>query len=185
MWIDLRKIRFFNFYIICAGIFIFPLLISSCKNSSSKADEDTPMISTDSLISLNRELVRKDMKKIEDYIGSSGMEMKQSGTGMFYSIVRDKGSQKARPGDEAVFTYIIRDLEGDLIYSSEDLGLKKFEVDRSYVESGWNEAAKLMGMGDSAVVILPPHLAFRNLGDGNKIGAGETLVYELRMDSVR
>jgi FKBP-type peptidyl-prolyl cis-trans isomerase len=75
-------------------------------------------------------------------------------------------------------------MEERLLYSSDEQGVREFVLDKSDIEAGWNEAAKLMSRGDSAMIILPPHLAFRNIGDGKLIGAGEILIYELSLDSI-
>ncbi len=71
-----------------------------------------------------------------------------------------------------------------VFYTSKEDGLREFVVDESETVSGWNEAAKLMSKGDSLVAILPPHLAFRNIGDGNKIASGQILMYHIRLDSI-
>jgi len=182
---DVKRIKCF---IVDAGKWVPVLilfLLSSCVEGEKGKKQDVSSINPDSLIILNRKLIRDDIDKIEDYLDSNGLEMEKSGTGLFYKIIKDNKGEKASPGDIAVFSYRIRGLDGHLIYSSDDGGPKTFEVDKSYVESGWNEASKMMGQGDSAVLILPPHLAFRNIGDGNRIGPGEVLVYELRMDSLK
>lgn len=167
-----------------AGFFISILcVLYSCGSSKQGEKDDTPVINADSLIEMNRKLVQADVGKIEEYIEVNDLDMERSGTGMFFNIIRDAGKDKALSGNQVSFSYRIKDLSGNMIYSSETLGSKSFEIDKSNIESGWNEAAKLMGPGDSAVIILPPHLAFRNIGDNNKIGPGQVLIYELRLDS--
>ena len=42
-------------------------------------------------------------------------------------------------------------------------------VDKSDIESGLNEAVKLMSAGDKAKLLLPSHLALGLVGDQDKI----------------
>ena len=167
-------------------IVILLLVISfSCGSDGGKKNETSEkVINLDTLMEMNRNLIRKDKEVILEYIQSSGSKMTETGTGLFYRRVRDEDGQNANAGDRVSFNYSITSLTGKVIYSSKEDGLKEFVVDGSDIESGWNEAAKLMSKGDSLVAILPPHLAFRNIGDGNKIGPGQILMYTLHLDAI-
>ncbi len=167
-------------------IIIVLLVISfSCRSDGGKKSETSEkVINLDTLIEMNRNLMRKDKEVILKYIESSGSKMTETGTGLFYSRVRDEDGQNAKAGDRVSFNYSITSLTGKVFYTSKEGGMREFVVDGSDIESGWNEAAKLMSKGDSLVAILPPHLAFRNIGDGNKIGPGQILMYTLKLDAI-
>jgi FKBP-type peptidyl-prolyl cis-trans isomerase len=49
------------------------------------------------------------------------------------------------------------------------------------VESGLEEVILFLKKGDRAKIIIPSHLAFGLVGDGNKIPAMATLVYDLEL----
>ena len=168
-------------------LFILLLIcLVSCRSGQDKQSDSVPSpgVVKDNLIEINRNLLRQEMLRIQEYIDSTKLDMLKTGTGLFIDLVRDRDGDIAQAGKHLIFTYKIRSLKGDLLYSSEELGKREFVVDKTDVESGWNEAAKLMSLADSAVLILPPHLAFGNLGDGNRIGPREILIYELRLDSI-
>ena len=80
--------------------------------------------------------------------------------------------------------YRLELLDGTHLYSSTTDGLKRFIVDQSEAELGLHEAVKLLHPGDSARLVLPPHLAFGLMGDGNRIPKRATLVYHLKIVSV-
>lgn len=163
-------------------------LFISCNppgEKGRKVDPPSDLLSSDSLIELNKSLIGNDISIIEDYIKSKGMQLNKSGTGLFYKLLTDSAGPNAAAGDPVAFSYRIKSLGGQLIYSSGENGIRKFIVDQSNIESGWNEAAKMMSPGDSALLIMPPHLAFGHLGDGNRIGSREILIYELRMECVK
>lgn len=164
---------------------VLVLICFSCRNDGSgKGDTEKQVINIDTLMEMNRNLMRKDKEAIKEYLHSSGRMMTETETGLFYERVRDEGGQNAKTGDRVYFNYSIITLSGKVFYTSKEDGLREFVVDKSDIESGWNEAAKLMSKGDSLVAILPPHLAFRNVGDGNKIGPGQTLMYTLHLDKI-
>ena len=166
-------------------ISIILICCMSCQSGNTKREAEPASVPTlDSLIAMNRKMLQLDMQKIEEYISSSDMEMSKTGTGLFISLVVDREGQEAKSGDQVIFTYKMKTLKGRFLYSSDELGLREFLVDQSTIEAAWNEAAKLMSVADSAIIIAPPHLAFGHIGDGNRIGSRAIVVYELRLDSV-
>lgn len=167
-------------------IVVIVILMFTACNQSKKTGENGSYKAPDpeAMIQMNKNMVNDDMAKIEEYVKGNRLEMKKSGTGLYYQLKKDEDGQNAAKGDIVYFSYEIRNLEGELLYTSREDGQKGFKVDKAEIESGWNEAAKLMSPGDEGMFIMPPHLAFRNIGDGDKVGRGEVLVYDLRLDSV-
>ena len=166
-------------------LFLFILIFSfSCSGNKRKKEVQNEAPDMEALIEMNRNLINSDIEKIESYIKDNSLEMIKTGTGLYYGFEADVDGNPVKENDIVHFSYRISELDGELFYDSKIDGVRSFEIDKSEVESGWNEAAKLMSPGDSLIAIMPPHLAFRNIGDQNKIGPGKTLIYELRLDSV-
>ena len=84
-------------------------------------------------------------------------------------------------GDVVSLEYEIRLLNGKMIYSSKNDGIKTFLVGRGGVESGLEEAILKLRKNSVAILILPAHLAHGLLGDGNKVPARAALVYKLKV----
>ncbi len=166
------------------SIFMILIFVSCGSRNKKEPESQKVLINMDTLLEMNRNMIRKDKDKIHEYIASNGTTMLESGTGLFYRKILEVDGVDAGKGDVVIFSYDITSLQGNKFYSSKDLGRKEFEIDGSVIESGWNEVATLMSAGDSMIAILPPHLAFRNIGDGEKIGPGQILIYNLRLDSI-
>ena len=88
-------------------------------------------------------------------------------------------------GNTVTLEYELTSITGDLIYSSEKDGVKRFVVGGGPVESGLDEAVRYMHLGDVAKVIIPSHLAFGLPGDNNEITNRMTLVYLIKIVNIQ
>lgn len=129
----------------------------------------------------NRDFLNYEANKINEYVESHELNVIQTGTGLRYQI-HDKGDGVLiKEGDIVTLEYEISLLNGDLIYSSENDGVKTFIVGRGGVESGLEEAILKLSKNSVATLIIPVHLAHGLIGDGNRIPARATLVYNLKV----
>ena len=129
----------------------------------------------------NRDFLNYEANKINEYVESHELNVIQTGTGLRYQI-HDKGDGVLiKKGDIVTLEYEISLLNGDLIYSSENDGVKTFIVGRGGVESGLEEAILKLSKNSVATLIIPVHLAHGLIGDGNRIPARATLVYNLKV----
>ena len=97
------------------------------------------------------------------------LQMTKTETGLRYMIYKTNSNlEKALPGQQVKVALIIKLLNGTTCYSSIDDPVE-FMVDKSDIESGLNEAVKLMSAGDKAKLLLPSHLALGLVGDQDKI----------------
>jgi len=101
----------------------------------------------------------------------------ESQYGFWYTYLVQKKSDKSRPkiGDTVAFTYEISDLEGNLIYSKEALGLKKYVVDKEDFITAIQKGIKLMKEGETITFVIPFYNAFGVSGDFNKIGVNTSI----------
>jgi FKBP-type peptidyl-prolyl cis-trans isomerase len=111
--------------------------------------------------------------------------MKETSTGLWYMIYAHGSGVKAEKGNSISLRFSISLLDGNLCYSSDSLGLKKFLIGSGHVESGLEEAVLLLHQGDKARFILPPHLAYGLLGDNNKIPPGSAILYEITVEQIK
>lgn len=129
----------------------------------------------------NRNLVRQEKEFIDDYVKNSGSEFVETGTGLRYHIVSVGDGSAIKTGDIVTMEYETRLLNGDLLYSSDNEGLKVFKVGHGGVESGLEEAVLYLHHGDEAEVIIPAYLAYGLIGDGNKVPPRSIIVYKLKI----
>ena len=166
-------------------LYVSVLLMLSCNNVTEiehervKKQNVSEKEINESLEKANRYLLVQEAEFINDYIERHGLSVIQTGTGLRYQIV-NQGE-----GDVVSLEYETRLLNGDLIYSSKNDGVKTFLVGRGGVESGLEEAILKLRKNSTAVLILPAHLAHGLIGDGNKVPARAALVYRIKVIDIK
>lgn len=163
---------------------IFMLLLSfiSCGEKPQKQAETLSKSEMkSSMEKANRYLLNEEETDIENYIKRHGLAMTSTGTGLRYQILKQGSEQKIGKGERVTLEYELHSIAGDLIYSSENEGVKIFVVGEGAVESGLDEAMTYLHRGDVAKLIIPFHLGFGLHGDDNRIPEYATLVYTIKI----
>jgi len=143
-----------------------PVAKSEMKNSMEKA---------------NRYLINEEEEDIENYVKRHGLTMTSTGTGLRYQILKRGSEQEIEKGERVTLEYELHSIAGELIYSSENDGVKSFVVGEGMVESGLDEAMTYLHRGDVAKLIIPFHLGYGLHGDDDKIPEYATLVYTIKI----
>jgi FKBP-type peptidyl-prolyl cis-trans isomerase FkpA len=135
---------------------------------------------------LNKELAEQEKIDIQLYLDRKpSWKMKESGSGLRYWIYKEGDGPKAMSGSFAQVSFNISLLDGTFCYKTEEDEIEEFKVDKSQVESGVQEAIKLMREGDRAKLIIPSHLAHGLTGDMNKIPPLTPIVVDIELYKVR
>lgn len=134
-----------------------------------------------SMETANRYLLNEEEEDIANYIKRHGLEMTSTGTGLRYQILKQGSEKPIEKGEKVTLEYELHSIAGDLIYSSDNDGVKSFVVGEGSVESGLEEAMNYLHRGDVAKLILPFHLAYGLHGDDNRIPEYATLVYTIKI----
>ncbi len=159
------------------------LLMSSCGQTKSRKNQ--PAISKEELLRVNRTLVNKDETVIKTYLQARHQTMIRTKTGLWYHLDEPQNPQKVRKDQVVTIQYEIQLLDSTICYSSRISGPKTFMVGQGGVESGLEEGILLMGLGDKAQFMMPPHLAHGLIGDSEKIPARSILYYEVEVVDVK
>lgn len=157
------------------------VFLTGCNDDSSSATKQPDKQLTESLLKANRYLVKQEKEDIDNYIRRHGWVMLETGSGLQYFIEEKGSGEQVVAGKVITLKYTTRLITGDLIYSSNESGLKTFVVGHGGVESGIEEAVLLLHAGDKARIIIPSHLAYGLVGDDDKIPARATLIYEIEL----
>lgn len=167
---------------VIAGLGIM-LALSSCEEVDRSRDRQpvSPKVQKENVEEANRNLVKLEREMIDEYVRKSGLDFVETGTGLRYFIENKGDGELIKQGDIVTMEYEMRLMDGELLYSSDKDGLKVFLVGRGGVESGLEEAVLHLHKNDKAIVIIPSHLAHGLAGDGKRIPARSTLVYELKI----
>ena len=134
-----------------------------------------------SMETANRYLLNEEEEDIANYIKRHGLEMTSTGTGLRYQILKQGSEKPIEKGEKVTLEYELHSIAGDLIYSSDNDGVKSFVVGEGSVESGLEEAMNYLHRGDVAKLILPFHLAYGLHGDDNRSLEYATLVYTIKI----
>ena len=164
-------------------ILLLLLSVFSCGEKTHKQPQQ-PISNNDmksSMETANRYLLNQEEEDIANYVKRHGLAMTSTGTGLRYQILKQGSEKLIEEGQKVTLEYELYSIAGDLIYSSENKGVKVFTVGDGSVEAGLNEAMTYLHQGDVAKLIIPYHLAYGLHGDDNSIPAYETLVYNIRI----
>ncbi|MBB13501.1 MAG: gliding motility-associated peptidyl-prolyl isomerase GldI [Flavobacteriaceae bacterium] len=102
----------------------------------------------------------------------------------FWYAFKKKGeipAKKPIKGDRVTFEYRIEDLNQNLLYDEDQLGIVSFHVDQEDLIPALREGVKYMTEGDVVVFLFPSYLCFGYQGDGEKIGINQPLRFTIEM----
>ncbi len=163
------------------ALFLFGLLFSSCeKKVEQKQKLDYAKLEKE-MLAVNSRFVSFEDANIDRFVKRYNFKMNKTATGLRWMILKHGQGEKLKPGQTINIEYKVYLLDGQLIYSSEKDGNKSIKLGHTDIESGLEEGILLLNVGDKARFILPSHLAFGLGGDGNKIPAKSSLLYEVKL----
>lgn len=108
----------------------------------------------------------------------------ESGFWYFYNTKVEQDSITANFGDIVNFNYNIKDLNGNEIYSFEEIKTQNYNMDQEELFTGLREGLKLMKSGETVTFLFPSQKAFGYYGDTKKIGANVPLMCQVTVHSI-
>lgn len=160
-------------------------LLCACNGDAPKTSRPDNKDYKEPLIEANRHVVKTENRHIEDFLRRYKWDMKESGSGLRYMIYEEGNGIPARKGMLATINYTIKVITGDMVYSSQQNGPLIFIMGKGEVISGLEEGILLLNVGDKAKFIIPSHLAYGLVGDGNLIPAKTTLIYDIELVNLK
>lgn len=165
------------------------LFCLSCKSPEARIPETVQSgsflkESAERSIKLNNLEKEKILELIK---GNPSQEYIASKSGFWYTYTHKITNDNLKPefGDILNFDYNLSTLDGELIYSKEDLGNKTYVMDREELFTGLREGLKLMKAKENVTFIFPSQKAYGYYGDDNKIGANVPLVCTVTLNSIQ
>ncbi|WP_339609975.1 gliding motility-associated peptidyl-prolyl isomerase GldI [uncultured Planktosalinus sp.] len=161
-------------------ILLFLLVFSACKTPEARRPVKTTSGSfIDASVAMNKKIIAADEKDILALIEKdTSREYYSSEQGFWYYYNNEIPSEteQAGFGDVVKYEYEIKDLNGNLIYTKEELGTQEYQMDKEELISGLREGLKLMKEGETATFLLPSHKAYGYYGDLKRIGANMPII---------
>lgn len=108
----------------------------------------------------------------------------QTDSGLLYEVLKEGSGPKPGARDRVEVHYEGTLTDGTVFDSSRARGESiVFGLDQ--VIPGWTEALQLMSVGSSYRIVLPPELAYAQMGAPPVIGPMATLVFEVELLGIR
>jgi len=161
------------------------LLFATCKQSVNNNSNEKQPSSKESLVKVNRYMVKSENEDIENYIHRHQWKMEKTGSGLRIMIYEEGSGEPAKKGQIVELDYELTLITGDVVYSSKENGPMIFKIGYGGVETGLEEAILLMKMGDKAKLVIPSHLAHGFLGDDNLIPPRSTVIYDIEIINLK
>lgn len=101
-----------------------------------------------------------------------------SSNGYWYSFVVKNEEELPTPkkGDAVDLELEILDLNNNIIYSKDEIGLKSYKVDKEDFIPALQLGIKSMKVGETVKFVIPSYNAFGVVGDQNKIGINQSII---------
>ncbi len=136
----------------------------------------------------NRKLIAEEEAIIDSIIKSNPhINYIASDKGYWYHYEVEKAQDSITPkrGDVAYFNYDVKDLNGNVIYSEDELRPQIYYVDKENIMMGLRSGIKLMREGEKVTFLFPSNMGYGYHGDNNKIGVNQPLVCTVTLNDIK
>ncbi|GAA4280906.1 gliding motility-associated peptidyl-prolyl isomerase GldI [Gaetbulibacter aestuarii] len=169
-------------------LLVLTLALFNCKSQEARKPITTKTGSfIDESIARNKALNAREYASIEKIMKQNDNHYLTSEHGFWYYYnTKTEADSLATPafGDIINYDYNVKSLNGQLIYSKNDLKNQDYVVDKEELFSGLREGLKLMKPGETVTFIFPSQKAYGYYGDEYKIGRNEPLICEVTLNSI-
>lgn len=115
---------------------------------------------------------------------SSGAVKTESG--LIFLITKQGTGQQAKAGDTVSVHYTGTLTDGTKFDSSRDRGEPiEFPLGAGRVIKGWDEGIAKMKVGDQAILVIPPTIAYGSSGAGGVIPPDATLIFIVELVGIK
>ena len=164
-------------------------IVLSCKTPEARKPETVKSGTFfKESVERNKKLFEKEKQKIQTIIGQDSISnYLGSESGFWYKyIVKTEIDSLQTPnfGDIVNFNYNVSDLNGNKIYTKEELKTRNYAMDKEELFTGLREGLKLMKAGETVNFLFPSQKAYGYYGDENKIGTNIPIICEVTVNSI-
>lgn len=164
------------------------LAFTSCKTPEARKPISTKTGSfIDASVERNKKLNAQEQASIKQILDKQNANYLASESGFWYyynNKIENDSLNIPSFGDIVNYNYNVKYLNGQLIYSKEDIGVQTYVMDKEELFTGMREGLKLMKTGDIITFIFPSQKAYGYYGDENKIVRNTPLICEVTVNSI-
>lgn len=166
----------------------FVTLLVACKSPEARLPET---VQSGSFIKesaernkILNEREREFIQKLIDKDSGTSYIASESGFWYYYNVKNDTTTITPAFGDLVKFTYNVKDLKGNTIYSEKEIGLQEYAMDQEELFTGLREGLKLMKPLETVTFIFPSQKAYGYYGDTHKIGTNIPLICKVTLNTI-
>jgi gliding motility-associated peptidyl-prolyl isomerase len=164
------------------------LVIISCKSPEARKPVSVKTGTfMDASVVRNKALHEQQKQLFENYMTERPeTEFFASSNGFWYAYNSEKSidSTTVQFGDVINFNFDIKRINGEVVYSKEELKTRNYSMDQEKLFSGLREGLKLMKKGETMTFLFPSQKAFGYYGDNNKIGTNVPIICNVTLNSI-
>lgn len=168
-------------------LFVLSILVlfTSCNDEVEERPKEVNWTKSDSY-ALGKNIAENEEIKIRLFLEMhKDWELTKTGTGLRYYVYEKGEGPSPKRKQTAEIEYVVSLLDGTECYRTEADEYQELRVDQSEVETGVQEAIKLLKVGDRAKLIIPSHIGHGLLGDSDKIPPLTTLVVDIYLMGIK
>ena len=164
------------------------ILVVSCKSPEARRPVTQGSGSyINESIERNKKIVAAEEEQIQKIIEMDTTHNYLSSPNGFWYYYHTKDTTNANTpkfGDIVEFDYNLRTLDGQSIYSNDELPTRTYAMDKEKLFSGLREGLKLMKEGETVTFLFPSHKAFGYYGDKKKIGTNVPVISTVTLNKI-
>lgn len=161
-------------------VFFSAILLSGCKQpqEARKPVSHSSGSFMKQSIARNKKIIAGEEEQIKAIIKSDTAKKyiaSKKGYWYYYESRNLTDTITPKKGDIAFFEYELKDLQGNIIYSKEELEPQIYKVDKQEIMMGLRDGIKLMRKKEKVRFLFTSHMGYGYHGDNNKIGTNQPL----------
>ncbi len=164
------------------------LLAFGCKTPEARRPVSVKTGSfIDASVERNKKLNANEKAFIENLMKQQNIDYIASESGFWYyynNKVEIDTLKTPDFGDVVNYNYNVKALNGNVIYSTEDIKTQTYAMDKEELFTGLREGLKLIKTGETVTFLFPSQKAYGYYGDENKIGRNVPLICEVTVNSI-
>lgn len=169
------------------GVMLSGLLLACCtQQEARKPVSHSSGTFIKESIKRNKKLITDEETLIADIIKKdTSKSYIASPRGYWYRYDIKSTTETTTPvkGDIAYFDYSVTNLEGDNIYTAEELKPQVYAVDKQNIMMGLRDGIKLMKKGETVTFLFPSHMAYGYHGDNDRIGTNQPIICTVTLNN--
>lgn len=145
--------------------FIGTALALGCKSKQTDEFAQKQAQLSNQLVAAHKNYVKEEAAIIDTFLLRKSLTMHKTPTGLRYKLYNNGQGPLAATGNQVAINCCLYLLNGTLCNAGNTS--INFKVGMADLPTGLHELVQLMHAGDSAVAVLPVHLAYGLSGEGN------------------